>query len=98
MDMKDFIVDEKRRKRHGALFVPVGFVWMLIVLSASCLIYPSFNSNVFLVELIIWPNTQICCQPYELLLILPFPASLFTPTVNPPSNVGQSSKTQRRAE
>jgi len=40
---------------------------MIIVLSASCLIYPSFNRNVFLAEMIIWPNTHVIfCQPYEL--------------------------------
>lgn len=79
-------------KKNTVPPVPVSSLWMIIVLSASCLIYPCFNRNAFLVKLIIWPNTQICCQPYELLLnfclfapILPF---LFTPVVNPPSSVG----------
>lgn len=79
MDLKEIrhlcnIADAKRKwleERHVLLFVPVPVrsVWMIIVLSASCLICPSFNRNVFLAEMIIWPNTHVIfCQPYELLL------------------------------
>lgn len=65
------------RKRHlPLLFVPVYSVRMIIMIFASCLIYCCFNKNVFIVELIIWPNTQIHCQPYELLLKSPLFTSI----------------------
>ena len=71
-----------KRERHVPLLVPV---WMIIVRSASCLIYPCFYRNVFPVELIIWPNTHICCQLEKQLLkfslfapVLPFLLSCLT--------------------
>lgn len=77
-----------KRSRRVIVFVPVCSVFVLF---ASCLIYLCFKRNVFLVELIIWPNTHTGCQHYELLLKLSLFSLilLFLLVCQPRSNVGR---------